>query len=267
MKSLKGKVALVTGGTRNVGRGIALGLSENGATVYVTGRSITEKLAASISAVGGRGVAVRCDHANDDEVKAVFERIKSEEGRLDILVNNAWGGYRRLRNRKEHPGYKWKDPFWLQPLGIWNDMFEVGVRSSFVASALAAPMMIKQGCGLIVSISFFAGQRYYGNVPYGVSKAAVDRLAKDMAVELKPHGVSSVSIYPGHVVEQKKERNPKRESAQFVGRAVAALAADPGVINRSGSILVAANLAKEYAFTDTDGTQPEPYDSLQAGTT
>jgi dehydrogenase/reductase SDR family protein 1 len=123
-------------------------------------------------------------------------------------------------------------------------------------------MMIERRSGLIVNISFFSGQKYYGNVPYGVSKAAVDRLTKDMAIELKPHGVSSVSIYPGHVIEQKKERNPKRESAQFVGRAIAALAADRDILNRSGSILVAATLAKEYAFTDTDGTQPMPYDSL-----
>lgn len=262
MKSLKGKVALVTGGTRNVGKGIALGLGEREATVYVTGRSVTEKLASRINDIGGRGVAVRCDHANDDEVRTVFEKIRNEEGRLDILVNNAWSGYRRLRNRKEYPGYKWKDPFWLQPLGIWDDMFDVGVRSSYVASVFAAQMMIEKRSGLIVNVSFFAGQKYYGNVPYGVSKAAVDRLAKDMAVELKPHGVSSVSIYPGHVIEQKKAPNPKRESAQFVGRAVAALAADPNILNRSGSILVAATLAKEYNFTDTDGTQPMPYDYL-----
>ncbi len=262
MTSLTGKVALVTGATRNVGKGVALGLGESGATVYVTGRSNPERVASSIRDLGGRGVAIRCDHANDDEVKAVFERIKNDEGRLDILVNNAWGGYRRLRNRKDHPGFKWKDPFWRQPLGLWDDMFVVGVRSSYVASALAAQMMTEQRSGLIVNVSFFAGRRYYGNVPYGVSKSAVDRLASDMAVELRPYGVAAVSIYPGRVIEEKRSRDPKRESARFVGRAVAALAADPNVLGRSGSVLVVATLAREYAFTDTDGTQPEPYDTL-----
>ena len=262
MKSLNGKIALVTGGTRNVGKGIALGLGESGATVYITGRSITKRAANKIDEMGGHGIALQCDHARDDEVRTVFERIQSEEGRLDILVNNAWGGYRRLRNRKEHPGYKWKDPFWQQPLDVWDDMFDVGVRSNYVASTFAARMMVEQKSGLIVNVSFFAGQKYYGNVPYGVSKAAVDRLSKDMAIELKPHGVSSVSIYPGHVIEKKKSRNPKRESAQFVGRAIAALAKDPGILQRSGSIVLASNLAREYSFTDTDGTQPEPYDTL-----
>ncbi len=260
--SLKGRVALVTGGSRSVGRGIAFGLSEAGATVYITGRTITDQIGAQVSALGGRGIAVQCDHEQDDEVKAVFERIKQSEGRLDVLVNNAWGGYKRLRNRRAFPGYKWKDPFWKQPLDIWDDMHSVGVRSNYVASVFAAQAMLPQGCGLIVSISFYAGRKYYGNVPYGVAKAAVDRLARDMAEELKPHGVASVSIYPGHVIDRKTSPNPKRESAQFVGRAIAALAADPEVLKKSGQILVAAELARDYGFTDTDGTQPEPYDTL-----
>jgi NAD(P)-dependent dehydrogenase (short-subunit alcohol dehydrogenase family) len=262
MLPLKGRVALVTGGSRSVGRGIAFGLGEAGATVYITGRTITDQIGAQVSALGGRGIAVQCDHEHDDEVKAVVERIKQSEGRLDVLVNNAWGGYKRLRNRKAFPGYKWKDPFWKQPLGIWDEMHSVGVRSNYVASVLAAQVMLEQGSGLVVSISFYSGRKYYGNVPYGVAKAAVDRLAQDMAEELKPHGIASVSLYPGHVIERKTSRNPKRESAQFVGRAVAALAADPEIMSKSGQILVAADLAREYGFTDTDGTQPEPYDTL-----
>ncbi len=114
-------------------------------------------------------------------MQAVFEQIKQRDGRLDILVNNAWGGYKRLRNRKAYPGYKWKAPFWQQPIDVWDEMFAVGVRSNYVASVLAAAMMLEQGSGLIVSISFYSGRKYYGNVPYGVSKAAVDRLAQDMA--------------------------------------------------------------------------------------
>lgn len=262
MPSLEGKIALVTGGSRSVGKGIARGLGEAGATVYITGRTINDKVAAEVSALGGRGTAIQCDHQNDNEVQAVFEQIKQREGRLDILVNNAWGGYKRLRNRKAYPGYKWKAPFWQQPIDVWDEMFAVGVRSNYVASVLAAAMMLEQGSGLIVSISFYSGRKYYGNVPYGVSKAAVDRLAHDMAEELKPHNVASVSLYPGHVIDAKKTPNPKRESSQFVGRAVAALAADPKIMNRTGQILVAAELAREYGFTDIDGTQPEPYDSL-----
>ena len=262
MNSLQGKVALVTGGSRNVGRGIALGLGEAGATVYVTGRTITNSVAKKVDEMGGKGFAVRCDHQNDDDVKAVIDQIQQDDGRLDILVNNAWGGYSRLRNRKAYKGYKWKDPFWKQPIEVWDEMFAVGVRSNYVASALVTPMMIAQKSGLIVSISFYSGRKYYGNVPYGVSKTAVDRLAMDMAVELKPHNIASVSLYPGHVIERKKAPNPKRETAQFVGRAVASLAADPEIMKKSGEIVVAAELAKEYGFTDIDGTQPKPYDTL-----
>ncbi|MBT4266175.1 MAG: SDR family NAD(P)-dependent oxidoreductase [Deltaproteobacteria bacterium] len=262
MNTLKGKIALVTGGSRNVGRGIALGLGEAGATVYVTGRTITDSLGKKINDIGGKGITVRCDHQNDDDVKAVIEQINQNEGRLDILVNNAWGGYNRLRNRKANKGYKWKDSFWKQPIDIWDEMHTVGVRSNYVASVLAAPMMLKQKSGIIVSISFYSGRKYYDNVPYGVSKAAVDRLAMDMAVELKPHNIASVSLYPGHVIDRKKAPNPKRETSQFVGRAVVALASDPNIIKKSGEILVAAELAKEYGFTDIDGTQPTPYDTL-----
>jgi dehydrogenase/reductase SDR family protein 1 len=262
MSSLGGQVALVTGASRGVGRGIALGLCEAGATVYMTGRSVTDRVATKVSTLGGRAVAVPCNHQDDDQVKSVFEHIGQCEGRLDVLVNNAWGGYHRLRNRKANPGFKWKDSFWQQPLALWDDMHMVGVRSNYIASVFAAQIMQKQGHGLIVSISFYAGRKYYHNVPYGVSKAAVDRLAQDMAVELSPYNVASVSLYPGHVIDVKKTRKAKRESAQFVGRAVAALAADPGIMNRTGQILVAAELAREYGFTDTDGTQPDPYDTL-----
>ena len=262
MVSLAGKIALVTGGSRNVGRGIALGLGEAGATVYITGRTITQKVAREVSALGGQGIAVRCDHQHDDEVRALFEQIKQREGRLDILVNNAWGGYERLRRPKAYPGYQWKAPFWQQPTDVWDEMFTIGVRSNYIASVCAATLMIEQRAGLIVSISFYAGRRYQGNVPYGVSKAAVDRLAQDMAEELKPYQVASVSLYPGHVVNHKKSPNSKRESSQFVGRAVAALAADPEIVEKSGQILIAAELAREYGFTDIDGTQPDPHDAL-----
>lgn len=262
MRLLEGKVALVTGGTRNVGKGIATGLGEAGATVYVTGRSITDKDVKGITEAGGKGIALVCDHENDDEVKAVFEHIEQKEGRLDLLVNNAWGGYSRLRNRKRYAGFKWKNPFWQQPIELWDEMNNVGVRSNYVSSFYAANLMLKQRSGMIVNISFYASRKYYGNVIYGVAKAAVDKMTMDMAVELKKHNIACISLYPGYIDDKKKTANPKKESSIFSGRAIAALASDDQIIKRTGQILATAELAKEYGFVDTDGIQPEPYDDL-----
>ena len=262
LKPLEGKITLVTGGTRNVGKGIALGLSEAGATVYVTGRSITEKDVKAITAAGGKGIAVVCNHENDEDVKKVFKYIKKKEDRLDILVNNAWGGYNRLRNRTKYKGFKWKEVFWKQPLELWDEMNNVGVRSNFVASVYASELMLKQKQGLIVNISFYASRKYYGNVIYGIAKAAVDKMSKDMAFELKPYNIACVSLYPGYIDDHKKTPNPKRESSQFVGRAIDALASDKNIMSKTGQILVSAELAIKYGFKDIDGTQPIPYDTL-----
>lgn len=262
MKPLKDKVALVTGGTKNVGKGIARALGEAGATVYVTGRTISEKDVKGITTAGGKGIPVVCDHENDEEVKAVFELIEKEECRLDILVNNAWGGYNRLRNRKSYPGFKWKACFWEQPLGLWEEMFNVGVRSNYVASYHATDLMLKQRSGLIVNISFYASRRYYGNVMYGVAKAAVDKMTQDMSQELKAHDVACVSLYPGYIDDKKRSPNPKKETSIFVGRAIAALASDEDIMKKTGQTLVAAELSRQYGFTDVDGIQPEPYDTL-----
>ncbi len=262
MKNLKGKVALVTGGTRNVGKGIAIGLGEAGATVYVTGRSITDKDVKGITAAGGKGIALACNHEIDEEVKKVFEIIKEKEGKLDILVNNAWGGYNRLRNRTKYKGFKWKEVFWKQPIELWDEMNHVGVRSNFVSSVFATEMMIEQKQGLIVNISFYASLKYYGNVIYGTAKAAVDKMSMDMAVELKPYNITCVSLYPGYIDDNKKKPNPKKESSQFVGRAISHLASDVKPISKTGQILVTAELAKEYGFEDIDGTQPVPYDTI-----
>lgn len=262
MKHLEGKVVLVTGGTRNVGKGIALGLGEAGATVYVTGRSISDKDVKGISEIGGKGIAIVCNHENDEEVKRVFSQIQAQEGKLDILVNNAWGGYNRLRNRTKYKGFKWKEPFWNQPFELWDEMINVGVRSNFIASVYASEIMLKQKQGLIVNISFYASRKYYGNVIYGIAKAAVDKMSMDMAVELKPHRIACVSVYPGYINDNKKVPDPKKESSQFVGRAIAALGSDTNIMSKTGHILVAAQLAKEYGFKDVDKTQPVPYDTL-----
>jgi dehydrogenase/reductase SDR family protein 1 len=273
MKPLVGKVALVTGASRGVGKGVALGLGEAGATVYVTGRTVEEGKAAvalpgtihqtadEVTGLGGRGIAVRCDHRNDSEVKSVIRRIRAEQDRLDILVNNVWGGYEHFNDGTEF----WKEKgFWTVPIPRWDAMFQAGVRAHYVASVLAAPVMIERKGGLIVTISFFAAQRNDKGVAYGVAKAASDRMTACMAHELREHNVAAVSLYPGLVRTEAVLKAAEywdlsnSESPQFIGRAVAALASDPGIMEKSGKTLVAAALALEYGFSDVDGKRPRP---------
>lgn len=275
MKPLEGKVALVTGATRQVGQGVAIGLAEAGALVYITGRHLNEKkppgkgkpnpfwgslrnTEKAIKAVGGTVIPICCDHRKDEQTQVVFEQIEKEQGRLDILVNSAWGGYERMRGAYPEDGpFDFQGNFWEQPLSLWDEMQVVGVRSNYIAGALAARMMVRQQQGLIVSISFVSGRKYLSNVAYGVSHAAIDRMAQDMAIELQPFRVASVVLYPMGDVQDKRWGGPECESPVFVGRAVAALAGDEKVFDRSGQILLTRALAKEYGFTDTDGSQPE----------
>lgn len=273
IKPLQGKVALVTGASRGVGRGVALGLGEAGATVYITGRTVEEGQAAvalsgtihqtaqEVTALGGVGIAVRCDHGNDDEVRALFQQIQTEQGRLDILVNNVWGGYEQFHDGTEH----WLEKgFWTVPLDRWDKSFQAGVRAHYVASALAAPLMIAQQTGLIVNISFFAAQRVDRGVSYSVAKLADDHMAACMAHELREHNVAAISLYPGLVRTEGVMAAAQwfdlsnSESPQFLGRAVAALASDPKIMQKSGQVLVAAQVALDYGFTDIDGKQPCP---------
>ncbi|HEX8188830.1 MAG TPA: SDR family NAD(P)-dependent oxidoreductase [Pyrinomonadaceae bacterium] len=261
MGDLSGRSAVVTGASRGVGRGVALGLAEAGATVYATGRTVSEDCFADSPPGGGRVVPLRCDHTDDGETEAVFERVADEQGRLDVLVNCAWGGYERMVEGGE---FTWPRPFWEQPVWRWDSMFAAGVRAAYVASRQAARLMVPAGSGLIVNVSFWAARKYVGNVAYGVSKAATDKMTADMASELRARGVAAVSLYPGLVRTEKVLEAAafldlsNSESPQFVGRAVAALAADPEVLNRSGQALVAAALALEYGFKDVDGRQPRP---------
>lgn len=256
MKNLQGKVAVVTGGTYGVGGGIVRELSQGGAEVYVTGRSISEDRSSDRHIHG-----IRCDHREDPEVTAAFARIARETRGIDILVNNIWGGYEGM---VENGQFTWAKPFWEQPLWRWDAMFAAGVRAHYQASQLAARSMVANRSGLIVNISFWSAQKHIGNVAYGVSKAATDKMTFDMASELRPHGVTVVSLYPGLVRTEKVMQAAawldmsNSESPEFIGRAVAALAADADVIRHTGSVLVAAQVALDYGFTDIDGKTPRP---------
>ncbi len=266
-RALEGRVAIVTGGSRGIGRGCAVGLGARGATVYVTARRTSdaeppeegtvEAVAAEVDAVGGRGIALACDHRDDAAVEAVFDRVRTDEGRLDVLVNNAFIIPDELTSGK---------PFWEVPISNWDDMIDVGTRSAYVASRFAAPIMIEAGRGLIANISSSGAAEYAWHVAYGVGKAALDRLTADTAHELARYGVAVVSLWPGLVLTERNEANAKHvkgldfsraESLYFTGRAVAALAADARVIERTGRALVSRALADEFGFSDVDGRLPD----------
>lgn len=273
--------AMVTGASRGAGRAIALELGAAGWTVYVTGRSIDggpttddvpgtiDQTAREITNRGGRGIAVRCDHTIDADVEALFARVRDEPARLDVLVNNVWGGY-------EDPACRPlpQAPFWEQPLAQWDRMFAAGVRAHLVASRLAVPLMLPRRRGLIVSTTARLDVLpYMPNIFYDLAKNAAARLAWAMAQELRPHGIAAVAVAPGfmrteRVVEAFRRAGMEaaldgpmgpKETPAYLGRAVVALAADAGVLEKSGQVLEAGALAQEYGFTDADGSQPPPF--------
>lgn len=266
------RVAVVTGASRGVGKGIAVALGASGATVYVTGRSTegskdhplggtVQSTAEAVTNAGGHGVAVTCDHSDDEQVSALFARVERDQGRLDVLVNNATAVPRELAR----PG-----PFWEKSLDLLR-ILDVGQRSHYVASYYAAPLMVRTGGGLIVFTSSYGGRIYMHGPAYGAGKAGVDKMAMDMAIDLREQDVAVVSLWLGFVRTERNEplfqhpdalKGPygkflaNAESPEFIGRVVASLHRDPKRMERSGRVLIAAELAEELGIREADGRQP-----------
>jgi NAD(P)-dependent dehydrogenase (short-subunit alcohol dehydrogenase family) len=281
-KKLIGRVAVVTGSSRGAGRAIARELGRLGATVFVTGRSsklagsteglpgTIEQTAAEVTELGGVGVPVRVDHTVEAEVRALFEQVRGKAGRLDILVNNAWGGY------EQYDGAGFDLPYWEQPLDKrWNGMFVAGLRAMFVSNRWAAPLLLETAGVhggpsrplLVVNTVAWAHDVYLGNLYYDVVKSAIIRMSFGMATELRPKHIAAMAVAPGFMrterVMAEHAKNPfdlgPTESPMYVARAIAALATDPTVMTESGKLLTAGDVARRYGFTDEDGRQPEAF--------
>ncbi len=282
--SLVEKIALVAGATRGAGRGIAVELGAAGATVYVTGRSTRgrpseygrtetiEETADLVSSAGGHGIAVPCDHLVPEQVGALVERIRAGHGRLDILVNDIWGGEQL---------FEWNKPVWAHDLRNGLRLLELGVHTHLITAHFALPLMIKRPGGLLVEVTdgtaaYNAGH-YRLNPFYDLAKVAVTRMAWAHAKDLAPHGCASVSITPGWLrsemmldafgVTEANWRDATAkvphfvisETPRFVGRAVAAVAADPDRARWNGQSVASGELAKLYGFTDLDGSRPDAW--------
>jgi NAD(P)-dependent dehydrogenase (short-subunit alcohol dehydrogenase family) len=272
MQRLAGQVAVVTGATRGAGLGIARVLGEEGATVYVTGRSVRgaptvpeypagiEDAADQVSAKGGRGIPVRCDHTDEESVVGLFGQVSAEQGRLDVLVCNAWAGYMPYPEHNDWFGH----PFWEQSMERWDGMFTGGLRAHLLTARYGLPLMLPARRGLLIFTVFTMGRKYLGNVFYDVSKNGACRAAEVLASELEEHEIAVLALSPGWVLAERMTELTERQLAQtespdYIGRAIAALAADPCVIRKSGQTLAVGDLAREYGFTDVDGRQPTAY--------
>lgn len=257
---LKGKVAVVTGASRGAGRGIARVLGEEGATVYVTGRTARggssptgrpetiEDAAEEVTARGGRGIAVRCNHAEEVQVRALFDRVRAEQGQLDILVSNAWGGYEKEVR---------VEPFWSLDPAHFDLMIKAGLRAHLLSIQRATPLLIDTGNALVVLTTWAVGRNYHEHLYYDVVKTAINRIPVGVAAELRPHGVTALAVSPGWMNTEAMDLTDAQaadtESPEFVGRAIAALAADPDVIRHTGRLRTVVELAAEYGFTDVSG--------------
>ncbi len=275
----KDRVVVVTGASRGAGKGIALALGATGATVYVTGRSRREgdaplpgtvrATADAITAAGGRGIAVPCDHADDEQVGQLFEQVRQEQGQLDILVNNA---------TCLHDALTATGPFWEKPLEL-AEILDVGMRSHYTATWFAAPLLLAAGAGLVVNTSSFGGRIYMHGPAYGAGKAAVDKMAHDMAVDFRAHNVAVLSIWMGLLMTERTRRvfeaEPEKyaelaattESPEFTGRIIDSLARDPQLMDRSGKVWIGAELAETYGLRDIDGSQPPSHRAFFGETT
>ncbi|GMT15498.1 hypothetical protein PFISCL1PPCAC_6795 [Pristionchus fissidentatus] len=290
--SLNGKIALVTGASRGIGRGIALQLGQAGATVYITGRQpneslqnnceygdalpTLEKTKQDIEDRGGKAVLVYCDHSDSESVKALFERIDSENGVLDILVNNAFSAVNDINNTEGKPFYE------LDP-NLWDKVNNVGLRNHYICSVYAARMMTKRKSGLIINVSSIGGLTYAFNVAYGVGKMALDRMAADMAEELKDTGVTIFSLWPAAVktecarelitagkvqqvvkapTDMIEESLTTGETVEYAGRCIVHMAADTKVNKRAGKIVFTSDVARHYGFKDIDGATPQDMRSV-----
>lgn len=278
--SLKNKIALVTGATRGLGKGIAIGLGEAGATVYITGRSWDTSTSDSVSGslletksavekAGGICIPVRVDHADDEQVKELFDKIEREQNQLDIVVNNVFSGVKILSDFSGKP-------FWESDAQLWDKVNNVGLRSHYITSMHAARMMTKRRQGLICTISSWGGMSYIFGAAYGAGKSACDRLSADMAVELKPYNVTAVSVYPGIVgteqITQFAEENKDNqgisdrynwETPLLTGRVIAALATKSNIIEKTGKVQIVAELARKYRLEDENNHLPVSLRSLR----
>lgn len=269
--TLQGKVALVTGGSRGAGRGIAIDLARAGAFVYITGRSTGPQQAGQVKGtldtvceeileIGGKAAAIRCDHTNDQETEKAIRQIAEEKGRLDILVNNVWGGNTLPIGL---------EPFWEQPPAHWDNMFEAGVRAQLMTNYYAVPLMrkTKDSGGLIIHTTFWDRDKYTGNFYYDLAKNALNRMAYGLSVELAADGIAVIPLSPGWMRTelvlaefgtdeehwQEVEALKDTESTAYIGRAAAALAQDGGKLALSGIPQQVGALAEKYGFTDSDG--------------
>ena len=284
MSNLEGKVVLVTGATRGVGKGIAIGLGEAQATVYITGRSLEsdsspelsgslQETQSAIEAARGQCIPVQVDHSDDEQIRSLFERIDQEQqGQLDLVVNNVFSGVQAIRNA-------YGKPFWQVEPDLWDAVNNVGLRSHYVTSVYAARIMSRNSQGIICTISSWGSMSYLFGAAYGAGKSACDRLAADMAVELKPDNIASISIWPGIVgteqiidfaqqSEGEADNNPLSddynwETPVLTGRAIAALAGEPNIMKYTGKVQIVAELAERYNLVDQDGNRPVSLRSLK----
>ena len=259
--SLAGKVCVVTGSTRGIGRGTAIALGELGATVYITGRTSgdgelsIEGTAAAVESAGGVGIPVQVDHGHDEQIAGLFATIAEQQDHIDLLVNNVY----KIPNPPA-----WGGGFWDHPIQIWDDQVGIGLRSHYVASWHAAQLLFAASPGAaIVNISSPGGQSYHFSSSYGAGKAGLDRLTADMAIELEPKGVAAVTLYPGSVatefIIEARGEMPDAQTPLLVGRSLAAVIQAEDLMDRSGSILWVEDLVEEFDLYDENGRRPPGY--------